>query len=222
LTRKTYNAAQLARELGVDRGTVSKWVSDGCPAERLAGKTRGVAWAFELPLVLVWLLDRAREGALAGHDRSTLAQIERRKAQVELELAELRLAELRGEVLRVDDVLEIVGADYDSLRRVLASIPARVGPELWAKFATGATELQTVEALEQVVDEVQRSLSGDQELGGGNRKRKPEADPVVAGGPEKPTKRNRAKSPRKATAAAAAKPKSMGRPKPTAKRRSKR
>ncbi len=69
---KIYNESQLARELGVDRGSVTRWRTAGCPAARHAGKSKGSAWAYELPAVLAWLLERAKAEGRAGHDRSTL------------------------------------------------------------------------------------------------------------------------------------------------------
>ena len=46
--------------------------------------------------MLAWLLERARDEALHGRDRSSLDDLVRARAQVELDLAELRLAEVRG------------------------------------------------------------------------------------------------------------------------------
>ena len=71
--------------------------------------------------MLAWLLARAEAIGRAGHDRSTLPQIERARAQVELELAELS-----GLVIPVNDALEIMGADYDLIRKALRSVPARL------------------------------------------------------------------------------------------------
>ena len=150
MTPKIYNATELARELGVDRGTVLRWAADGCPEAKREGKNRGSAWAYELLAVLAWLLERAKAEGSAGRGCGALSEITPTHAQVDLELAELRHAELRGEVLRVDDVLEIVGADYDSMRRALRSVLARVGPELWVRVTAGGSESDFVEALERV------------------------------------------------------------------------
>ena len=163
---KVYNESQLARELGVDRGTVTRWRTAGCPAARREGKSKGSAWAYELPPVLAWLLARAEAIGRAGYDRSTLPQIERARAQVELELAELRLAELSGLVVRVDDVLEVMGADYDLIRKALRSVPARLGPDLWVKCNAGGTEAEVVAELERELDDVLANLSGEQHYGG--------------------------------------------------------
>jgi len=218
---KTYSASELSHHLGVDRGTVSRWVKDGCPAAREEGKSRGTAWAFEIPPVLAWLLERAKTEGRDGVKPSSLAQIERRQAQISLELAELRLAELRGEVLRVDDVLEIVGADYDSLRRALGSIPPRIGAELWAQVTNGATEPQVIGELERVIDDVMRGLSG----GGTSDSDGPgpaRAARVAVGNASKAARRPDAKQKRKAATTAKAEPKPVGRRKPVSKRRGKR
>ena len=166
---KIYNESQLAGELGVDRGSVTRWRAAGCPAARHAGKSKGSAWAYELPAVLVWLLERAKaagNAGSAGRARGTLSQIKSARAQVELELAELRLAELSGVMIRVDDVLEIMGADYDSIRKALLSVPARIGPDLWVKVTAGGTETDCVAMIEREVDDVLGNLSGEQFYGG--------------------------------------------------------
>lgn len=161
MERRIYNESQLARELGVDRGTVTRWRTAGCPASRRNGKIKGSAWVYELPPVLAWLLERAEAAGRAGHKHSTLAEVERAKVQVDLELAELRLAELRRLLIRVDDVLEVVGADYDSLRKSLRSVPARIGPDLWVKVTAGGSEPDCVELLEAELDDVLANLSGE-------------------------------------------------------------
>jgi hypothetical protein len=200
-----------------------RWVADDCPAERQEGKSKGTAWSFELAAVVTWLREQARIEGADGVSRGNLAQIERRRAQVDLELAELRLAELRSEVLRVDDVLEIVGAEYDALRRVLAAIPARMGPELWAQVTGGATELQVIEALEHLVDDVQRTLSDELEVGGaGKRSAAAAGAGVVKSRPAKSAPRPRAKSKVKTAAAAKGDAQPVGGSKPAAKRRGKR
>ena len=214
---KTYNAVELAREIGVDRGTVSRWAADGCPAERRQGKNRGSVWSFELPPVVVWLLDRAEAIGRASHDHSTLPQIEKRRAQVELELAELRLAELSGLVIRVDDVLEIMGADYDSIRNALRSVPARIGPDLWVKIMAGGTEADVVSNLENELDDVLSNLSGEQHYGGtGTGSTAPATN--GSGRKVKAPAVNRGRAKRKAKTAAKADAKRVGRRKPVAKR----
>jgi phage terminase Nu1 subunit (DNA packaging protein) len=214
---RTFSALELARELGVDRGTVTGWAADGCPAFKPEGKTRGTSWVFELPPVLVWLLERAEATGRAGHSLSTLSQIERTKAQVDLELAELRLAELRSKLVRVDDVLEVVGADYDSLRKTLRSVPARLGPELWVLVTGGGNETDCTELLEAELDLVLANLSGEKFYGGGGTGSKARRA-NGAGGNGAAAARPRKRAKRKTTATAKAKPKRVGRSKPTPKR----
>ena len=217
MAERTFSALELAHWLGVDRGTVTGWAADGCPAFKPEGKTRGTSWVFELPPVLVWLLERAEATGRAGHSLSTLTQIERTKAQVDLELAELRLAELRAQLVRVDDVLEVIGADYDSLRKTLRSVPARLGPDLWVKVTAGGSETECVELLEAELDLVLANLSGEQFYGGsGTGSKASRANGAERDGTTAPGHRKRAK--RKTTATATAKPKRVGRSKPPPKR----
>jgi len=39
----------------------------------------------------------------------------------------------------VDDALEVIGADYDLIRKAVRSVPARIGPDLWVKVNAGGT-----------------------------------------------------------------------------------
>ena len=169
--------------------------------------------------MLAWLLERAEAQSSAGRDRGTLSQIERARAQVELELAELRLAEFRGLVIRVDDALEIMGADYDLIRKALRSVPARIGPDLWFKLTAGGSESDCVEALERTVDGILETLSGER-FGRGNGNTAPAS--VDAGGNGKAAKRPQRRAKRKTATVAAADGQPMGQPKLPAKRRSKR
>ncbi|MCZ6807030.1 MAG: hypothetical protein O7F08_08765, partial [Deltaproteobacteria bacterium] len=143
------------------------------------------------------------------------------RAQVELELAELRLSELSGLVVRVDDVLEVMGADYDLIRKALRSVPARIGPDLWVKVTAGGSEADVVSDLESELDDVLANLSGEQRYGGtGTGSAAPATNGSGRNGKAAPRRRARPK--RKAAAAAKADAKRVVRPKPTPKRRSKR
>ena len=111
-----------------------------------------------------------------------------------------RLAELSGLVIRVDDVLEIMGADYDSIRKALRSVPARIGPELWLKVTAGGTETDVVSDLENELDDVLANLSGEQHYGGtGTGSTAPAAN--GAGGKGKTAKGPRARAKRETAAA---------------------
>ena len=213
MAKKSYSATDLGRLIGVDRGTLARWVDAGCPAEKVDGGGGRGTWSFDPAAVFAWVQDRAKMEARRGHEGATAADLERSKARVDLELAELKLEELRGVLVRVDDVLEIVGQDYDAVRKSLHSIPARVGPELWAKIAGGLGENEAVEVLERVVDDALGNLSGERLLARGLGAA---ADPVkpdsVATGSRRPRKGSRGK----AAATPEAKPKRVGRRKPPA------
>lgn len=45
--------------------------------------------------------------------------------------------------------------------RIMRSVPARVGPELWAKVTAGGSETDCVETLERTVDGILETLSGE-------------------------------------------------------------
>ena len=212
-----FSALQLARAVGVDRGTVTRWAAEGCPATKPEGAARGAAWVFELPLMVAWLQDRAEAAGRDGRQPSSMAKIERTKAQVALELAELRLGELRGQVVRVDDVLEVVGQDYDAIRKALRSIAGRLGPELWVAVTGGGTETDCTELIEREIDDVLGNLSGEQHYGG-DRKRGSARTRNGSGGPAKAARRPRARKKRQAKATAKATAKPVGRRKSTAKR----
>lgn len=98
------SASALARLLGRDRATCGRWFAEGCPRD-LAGavawlEARAAARAREPLEARV----RELEGAAAGAEVAE-SDARRRKRVAEAELAELRLAELRGELLQRADVV---------------------------------------------------------------------------------------------------------------------
>jgi len=156
MPRETCSAIGLARELGVDLGSVILWGPPAAPQPGARAKQRqrvGLRASSSAGLVARACKNGGRRRQ-PGPRSQHVVRAHPRAPQVELELVELRHAELISGVLRVEDVLEIVGADCDSMRRFLRSAPARL-----ATLIRGTPCLQ---------DEVAEPKSRD----GGNRVRK--------------------------------------------------
>lgn len=65
-----------------------------------------------------------------------------RREAAEAELAELRLAEEKGRLIRVDAVKAVVASVFSAARDALLQIPARLGPQLAAE--SDASKAQTM------------------------------------------------------------------------------
>ena len=112
-------------------------------------------------------------------------------------------------MIRVDDALEIMGADYDLIRKALRSVPARIGPDLWLKVTAGGTEADVVSDLESELDDVLANLSGEQTYGGTGTGSTPRA-PDKARSNGKAAGRPRARAKRATATAAKADTKRVG------------
>jgi hypothetical protein len=74
-------------------------------------------------------------------------EAKRRQAVADAEVAELRLAELRGELVRVADVRHAYGRRLAGLREALLSLPPRLAPVLAAE----PDQLRVLRALEDAL-----------------------------------------------------------------------
>lgn len=109
----------LAALLGVDPAEVTKWKSQGCPH---TPDNRYVVAA-----VYRWRLERE-----ASSEKMDAAEAKRAREAAEAQLAELRLARERGEVVAVADVQAQAEAEAGRVRGVIQTIPTEWAPSLAA------------------------------------------------------------------------------------------
>jgi len=133
--KKGLNAGQLAESIGKSRQTIHNWLAEGLP--RNPDKT------FSLPDVISWLLDR--ETALlppAGQGCDSPALERYRQARAEL--AELDLAQKRGELISIADV----GREWTARVVEVAS-----GLDAFADRLPPLLEDKPREAMRQIIDD---------------------------------------------------------------------
>ena len=140
----------LAALFGVTDRTVRNWDFEGLPGNG-EGRGRYYVW----PEVLAWYLAR-NSGSGTGEDPTA----RERKDMAEAELAELKLGQLRGTLLQVEDVRATWSEVLGRVRAKLLSIP----PKAAVRLGDGLTAAQRQEVIQQEVDEALAELSSQ---GGG-------------------------------------------------------
>jgi len=120
---------EIAAYFGVHWRTVLLWVKAGCPASRDARKR----WRFDLAEVLPWTEAQQktfRPGRPAEKRDSQADEWRRRAEQAKAELAELDLAEKRGQLVDAVDVeagrVKRIIAVKEALGRLVRGVPAEV------------------------------------------------------------------------------------------------
>lgn len=123
------NKSELAEVFDVTIVTVDSWIRKGCPYEE-AGKN-GKSWRFSLKKVVAWRVTELTKDATSdGDDKpiGTAAGALTRKTLAEAELKELELAELKGEIIRVEDVMLANDRMISDCKKRLLSIPTKLAP----------------------------------------------------------------------------------------------
>lgn len=164
------NLTDLARELGVSRPTVYKWLRDGCPHEVVDG-----ARQFHAPTVRAWREQHRRPAPIAAEPEpaateateapapsspspETRADVELRKQRALAESQELTLAQRRGELVSRAEITHAVAEGLYTLRRRASGVPeliagrlSHLGPKARAEIRAAArAEIEA--ALESVAD----------------------------------------------------------------------
>jgi hypothetical protein len=149
------SASKIAKLLGRDRGTITRWLEAGAPGD--------------LPSLVKWLVAQAQARARAplerrvaeleaeigaGSSRVTEAEARRRKRVAEAQLAELELAFRTGRALDADEVTRLITATMSTVRsRVL--LTRTVAPEIRAT----TTDAEAVSRLEAALREALADLA---------------------------------------------------------------
>lgn len=150
--------AELAKLFAVDVTTVDGWRRRGCP---VVEGGRGVAPRFNTAAVHVWLVERAEAKARAARAETIdLDEARGRKTMAEAELAELELGHVRGELVQIDTVAELVEASFSTVRLRLLAVPAKVA----ARVAPVRQPAKVRRILEDEFAEVLEELVGGDEL----------------------------------------------------------
>lgn len=112
----------LADVFGVSLPTIDAWVRKGCPFVEKGG--RGQEWQFNTAQVSKWLRDHDVEEATGGIP-DDMDELKLRKQKAETELAELELAEKKGEVALVSEYEKVWAMSMGQLRQNIMGVPQR-------------------------------------------------------------------------------------------------
>ena len=112
----------LADVFGVSLPTIDAWVRKGCPFVEKGG--RGQEWQFNTAQVSKWLRDRDVEEATGGIP-DDIEQLRIRKQKAETELAELELAEKKGEVALIAEFERAQSMVFAAIRANIMNVPQR-------------------------------------------------------------------------------------------------
>lgn len=167
------NKSQLARALNVSEPTVDRWIADGLPV--LSAGTNGRSYEFQLSECFAWRKAREAERkaeddaaeravqemrlALVGGKTGSTEQALPPKERRELYAAEreyMEMARTRGELVRYDDMVEVLDGALSAVRAGLEAMPDRIGREL---SLTTPQVLVVVRLADDIMDQLSKSLS---------------------------------------------------------------
>jgi len=151
------NRSAIGEFFGVALPTVDAWKRAGCPVEK-----EGRNVMFNSAAVSKWLRERDVEAATSDRSQS-IEESNRRRAAAEAGLAEIKLAQVCREVVRVADVAAVVGDDYASLRSRLLSVAGHVEQRV-AHLVEPDTLAKVTALVRDEVCEALEELSGANEI----------------------------------------------------------
>jgi phage terminase Nu1 subunit (DNA packaging protein) len=144
------NRGEMAGILGISPTTLDRYVQAGCPfLEKGSGRRE---YRFNTAEVIRWVLARETSPGRAQTDDTR-----RRYNQAAAELKEFQLAEKRGSMIRVEDIVPIIEDELANLRSRLLAIPNNVAPKV-----TSMTDPTAIEAAlrEEVIAALSELSSG--------------------------------------------------------------
>lgn len=150
--RFTCSQADIAFLLGVTTRTVQRMSDEDPPIPRNADAT------YDAVAVVAWHAERQARLAGPGDDAEAgYHEALTRKTAAQADLAELQVAELRADLMRIDDVEAEVRKAVTQVDAALRNIPARYAAEL----AAGTTKkMRTTQAM-RLLDEIVERIRGD-------------------------------------------------------------
>lgn len=144
---------QCARLLGKTAPTIKTYVGKGMPC--LQEGSNNVPWQFDKEDVLVWFSNFRKVNT--GNGDETYDEARTRKVIAEATLAELEVKRAIGQLVAVDDVADVVAAEYARVRAGLMNFSSK-----WAPQLVGMQSIEeVVQVLEKAVNEVLTELQAD-------------------------------------------------------------
>jgi phage terminase Nu1 subunit (DNA packaging protein) len=128
----TYTVSTLARLVREDQAQVSRWKAEGMPFDRNGRITAAAAWA--------WIRTHERR----ERKRLSRSEADERRAAAEAELAELKLARERADVVPAAAVLAAAEDEAARVRGVLTQLHTEFAPLVAARLTCGLRDASAV------------------------------------------------------------------------------
>lgn len=141
-----YHVSGLALAVGIDQAQVSRWKAAGMPF-KADGK-------IDLPTAVRWIREHERR----DRPQMSVTDAAQRKLAAEAELAELKVARERGDVVLASDVRAAAEDEAARVAGVLSQLPSEFAPLLAARL--GVTVRAASAVLREVSDGVRSRLAG--------------------------------------------------------------
>jgi terminase small subunit / prophage DNA-packing protein len=122
------NREELAGILAVAPTTVDRFVRSGCPIIERGKTSQG--HRLNTAHVIGWLRERERGAAGDGDGDSSQAAVRRRLTLAQAELAEMKAAERRGQMVAIEDVMPAIAEGLANVRSRLMAMPGRLAVTL--------------------------------------------------------------------------------------------
>jgi len=148
------NQADLAAIFGVSTVSVRAWERKGCPVDEKGSKGRSSF--YNTAAVARWREEQAALAATGDTNAMDMDEARRRKVAAEAALAEMELATKRGEYVLVEEVGQIVEAEYSTIRANFLSMPGDIASDLEHMQSAEIEEL-----LATKVSEILNELAAD-------------------------------------------------------------
>lgn len=144
MTRQKWSVNGLSVELGLDRRAVAKML-DGCPYVEAKVVRGRITRLYHLSDVLRHLGNgHADEHLDLSQERAALARAQARVAAIDEQRKQLELDRLRGELLPVDIMVDIVAAQNTAVRSHILAVPSTLrnrNPGMAQSLVSELTEL---------------------------------------------------------------------------------
>ena len=152
-----YTIIKLADVTGFSRTTIENYIAKGLPVA-YKGLPGGNPTKIDTAVFITWLVRQERERIDAEHKHDEVGSLDfkDRRMAAQAESAEITLARLKGEIVSIDVVEEVVtNAITDSRARLLA-IPTKVAPQLTAISRASVIKQILELAINEALNELSR------------------------------------------------------------------
>lgn len=152
------NKTELARILGISTKTVSRYQTEGLP---FTGK--GQSARFDVTACVQWYAQKQAQIAMSQVDIGKVSlseeEVKVRKLLAEAQMKELELAQMRGELVLVEDAEKEITRHLTQLRGKVTAIPG-----VWGAKVLGLKDIhEAVDILSDLVDRLMHELANDEE-----------------------------------------------------------